>query len=159
MLIAAGAWWLRSSIVAHGLATGAAELIPAQLLLGAGIGMLISPLFDFILASVSDHEVGSASGVLNATQQLASAIGVAAIGTVFFSTLSRHGFTAAISQSLEIELGVAAVLFMLAWALPRRPRESEAEEAAEAEAAEGEAAEAGPPVTAAMPEPVSSARR
>jgi EmrB/QacA subfamily drug resistance transporter len=123
VLIAAGAWWLRSSIVAHGLATGAAELIPAQLLLGAGIGMLISPLFDFILASVSDHEVGSASGVLNATQQLASAIGVAAIGTVFFSTLSHHGFTAAIGQSLEIQFGVAAVLFVLALALPRRPRD------------------------------------
>jgi len=47
--------------------------------------MLISPLVDFILASVRDHETGSASGVLNAVQQLASAIGVAAIGSVFRS--------------------------------------------------------------------------
>jgi len=47
--------------------------------------MLISPLFDFILASVRDHETGSASGVLNAVQQLASAIGVAAIGSMFRS--------------------------------------------------------------------------
>jgi len=153
VLIGAGAWWLRDVIAAHGLATSSAELIPAQLVLGAGIGMLISPLFDFILASVRDHEVGSASGVLNAVQQLAGAIGVAAIGTIFFSTLSRHGFTAAISQSLAIELGVAAVLFVLAWALPRRPRE------AEAEAAEAESSKAEPPVTAAAPEPVSSARR
>ena len=157
VLIAAGAWWLRDVIAAHGLATSSAELIPAQLAFGAGIGMLISPLFDFILASVRDHEVGSASGVLNAVQQLAGAIGVAAIGTVFFSTLSRHGFTAAISQSLEIELGVAAVLFMLAWALPRRPREPEAAEASEAAKA-SEASEAGPPVTAAAPEPVSARR-
>jgi EmrB/QacA subfamily drug resistance transporter len=120
VLIAAGTWWLRSVIGAHGLATTSAELIGAQLLLGAGIGMLVSPLFDFILASVSDHEVGSASGVLNAAQQLASAIGVAAIGTVFFSTLGRSGFTAAIRQCLMIELGVAAVLLVLARALPRR---------------------------------------
>ncbi len=83
--------------------------------------MLISPLFDFILASVGDHEVGSASGVLNAVQQLASAIGVAAIGTVFFSTLGRSGYPAAIRQCLMIELGVAAVLFVLASALPHRP--------------------------------------
>ena len=89
VLIGAGAWWLRDIIAAHGLATSSAELIPAQLVLGAGIGMLISPLFDFILASVRDHEVGSASGVLNAVQQLAGAIGVAAIGSIFFSTLSR----------------------------------------------------------------------
>jgi EmrB/QacA subfamily drug resistance transporter len=125
VLIAAGAWWLRGIIVTHGLATSSTELIPAQLILGAGIGMLISPLFDFILASVSDHEVGSASGVLNATQQLASAIGVAAIGTIFFSTLTRSGFIAAISRSLEIQLGVAVVLFALALSLPRRPRDAE----------------------------------
>jgi hypothetical protein len=122
---AVGTWWLWRIIGAHGLATSSAELIPAQLTLGAGIGMLISPLFGFILASVGDHEVGSASGVLNATQQLASAIGVAAIGTVFFSTLNRSGFTAAIRQCLVIELGVAAVLFMLARGLPRHPRDAQ----------------------------------
>ncbi len=125
LLIAAGTWWLRSVIVTHGLATSSAELIPAQLILGAGIGMLVSPLFDFILASVGDAEVGSASGVLNAVQQLASAIGVAVIGTVFFSTLDRCGFVAAISQCLLIELGVAVLLAVLAWALPRRPREEQ----------------------------------
>jgi hypothetical protein len=124
VLIAAGTWWLRCVIGAHGLATSSAELIGAQLLLGAGIGMFISPLFDFILASVKDHEVGSASGVLNAAQQLASAIGVAAIGTVFFSTLARSGFTAAIRECLMIELGVAAALFVLARALPRHPRDA-----------------------------------
>jgi hypothetical protein len=45
---------------------------------------------------------------------------------VFFSTLGRSGFTAAISRSLEIELGVAGVLVLLAFALPRRPRDPEA---------------------------------
>ena len=32
------------------------------LVAGIGIGMLVSPLFDFILAAVTDDEVGSASG-------------------------------------------------------------------------------------------------
>jgi EmrB/QacA subfamily drug resistance transporter len=133
VLLAAGTWWLRSIIDTHGLATSSAELIPAQLLLGAGIGMLISPLFDFILAAVGDHEVGSASGVLNAVQQLASAIGIAAIGTVFFSTLGRSGFVAAISRCLMIELGIAAVLVVLAFALPRRPRDAQPAETEPAE--------------------------
>jgi MFS family permease len=125
VLIGTGTWWLDSIVSRHGLATSSADLIPAQLVLGVGIGMLISPLFDFILASVGDHEVGSASGVLNAVQQLASAIGVAAIGTVFFSALSHSGFVAAITECLKIELGVAAVLFVLAYALPRRPRDTQ----------------------------------
>jgi len=138
VLIAAGTWWLRAVIGTHGLATSSAELIGAQLLLGAGIGMLISPLFDFILASVRDHEVGSASGVLNAVQQLASAIGVAAIGTIFFSTLARSGFVAAMSRCLIIELGVAGVLFLLALALPRRPREEQPAETEPASADPGD---------------------
>ena len=54
VLIAAGTWWLRDVIGAHQLATSSTELIAAQLVLGAGIGMLVSPLFDFILASVGD---------------------------------------------------------------------------------------------------------
>jgi hypothetical protein len=106
--------------------------------------MLISPLFDFILASVADHEVGSASGVLNAAQQLASAIGVAAIGTVFFAALARSGYVAAIRECLMIELGVAAVLLVLAFALPRRPRDPET-------------AETEPATAARVPEPVSGA--
>ncbi len=145
VLIAAGTWWLRDIIVAHQLATSSTELIPAQLVLGAGIGMLISPLFDFILASVGDDEVGSASGVLNAAQQLASAVGVAAIGTVFFSTLARSGFVAAMSRCLIVELGVAGVLFLLALALPRRPRE---EQPAEIETAATRSAATAAPMSA-----------
>ncbi len=148
VLMAIGTFLLRNVIGTHGLATSSAELIPAQLVLGAGIGMLISPLFDFILASVSDDEVGSASGVLNAVQQLASAIGVAAIGTVFFAALARSGFVAAISQCLLIQLGVAGALVVLAWALPRHPRDTETAGASEADAmnAMGEADEAEPAV-------------
>ena len=41
-----------------------------------GMGTLLAPLFNFVLAGVEDDEVGSASGVLNATQQLSGAIGI-----------------------------------------------------------------------------------
>jgi EmrB/QacA subfamily drug resistance transporter len=126
VILAAGAWWLRHVISVHGLATSSTDLIPPQLLLGIGIGMLISPLFDFILASVTDVEVGSASGVLNAMQQLAGAIGVAVIGTVFFSTLGHAGFVAAIDRCLLIELATTPVLLVLTWLLPPRARDPQA---------------------------------
>jgi hypothetical protein len=86
-----------------GLATTSCALILAQLTLGAGIGMLISALFDFILATVTD-EAGSASGILNASQQLTGAIGVAIIGAVFFTTLSHAGYVIAIGHCLLSEL-------------------------------------------------------
>jgi hypothetical protein len=72
IILAAGFWWLHQVIAAHGLDTTSLSLVAPQLFTGAGIGMLISPLFDFILASVTDDEVGSASGVLNSPAPSAS---------------------------------------------------------------------------------------
>ena len=124
VLMAGGYWWVHQVIAAHGLHTESLMLVAPQLLVGAGIGMLISPLFDFILASVTDREVGSASGVLNALQQLAGAVGVAAIGTVFFTTLTHHGFVAAINRCIEWELATVPVLILCTlMLLPRRARE------------------------------------
>jgi MFS family permease len=122
---AAGIWWLRQVILAHGLDTTSLSIAGPELLIGIGFGMIVSPLFDFILASVRDNEVGSASGVLNATQQLAGAIGVAGIGTIFFSTLGHDGFVTAISHCLLVELATIPVLLVLTTLLPARAREHE----------------------------------
>jgi len=54
-------------------------------------------LFDFILAGVGMDEIGSASGVLQAVQQLSSAVGVAALGTIFFSAFAGHPPTHALA--------------------------------------------------------------
>ncbi|HXW79567.1 MAG TPA: MFS transporter, partial [Acidimicrobiales bacterium] len=133
VMLAGGTWWLVHTVEAHGLATTSLDLAPCQLLLGAGIGMLISPLFDFVLAAVGDTEVGSASGVLNAGQQLAGAVGVAVMGTVFFTTLAHSGYVAALSRCLWVELATAPVLFVLTRTLPRRPRDAESDVESDAE--------------------------
>jgi MFS family permease len=122
VVMAAGVLWLRQTVEAHGLDTSTLMLVAPQLVLGIGMGMMISPLFDFILASVTDTEVGSASGVLNAIQQLGGAIGVAAIGTLFFSTLAHSGFVTALSRSLLVELAITPVLLVLLSLLPSRAR-------------------------------------
>ena len=65
------------------------------------MGAMLSPLFDFVLAGVDDDEVGSASGVLNAMQQLGGAIGIAVIGTLFFSaSRARADSTSAFHEAL-----------------------------------------------------------
>jgi MFS family permease len=138
VIAAAGVWWLRHVIAGHGLDTTSMELAAPELLTGIGLGMLISPLFDFILASVTDDEVGSASGVLNACQQLAGAVGVAGIGTIFFSVLGHAGFVTAIERCLLVQLAVTPVLLVLTRTLPARARDPEA--AAGARAPGGELA-------------------
>jgi hypothetical protein len=86
---------------------------------------VIVPLFDVILAAVSDHETGSASGVLNAVQQLAAAMGVAALGTVFFSKLSHSGFGQALETTLWIYAGLLVVALAATPLLPRRARQED----------------------------------
>ena len=90
---------------------------------------------------MTDREVGSASGVLNALQQLAGAVGVAAIGTVFFTTLAHHGFVTAINRCLEWELATVPVLILCTLMLPRRAREEAAPEVEAAEVDEVQCAE------------------
>ncbi len=51
---------------------------------GAGAGMAFDQLVDFIMAGVGQNEVGSASGVVEAVQQIATSLGVAVLGTFFF---------------------------------------------------------------------------
>ena len=123
VIAAGGVWWLRQVILAHGLDTTSLAIVGPELLVGIGIGMIVSPLFNFILASVADNEVGSASGVLNAMQQLAGAVGVAGIGTIFFSTLAHQGFVTAVSHCLLVELATMPVLATLAFTLPPRRRD------------------------------------
>jgi len=96
-----------------------------QLVAGTGMGAVLAPLFGFVLAGVRDHEVGSASGVLNAVQQLSGALGVAAIGTLFFSVAADRGLVSAFEASLWVELGLLAVAAALVFALPQRMRPEE----------------------------------
>lgn len=98
------------------------ELAAPLLLWGLGMGLVIAPLFDFVLASLTEAEAGSGSGVLNALQQLGSAIGVAAIGTVFFSTPGR---VAGLERSLQVGLGIAAAVCLLTFLLPHHARQEQ----------------------------------
>lgn len=95
-------------------AESAWRFVPGVLIVGLGMGLMIAPLFDFILAGVDDHEVGSASGVLNAVQQLGSAVGVAVLGTLFIT--GSFG-------TATVAMGVAlALTFGLVFLLPPRTR-------------------------------------
>jgi MFS family permease len=97
------------------------ELAPGLFVLGAGMGMIVIPLVPFILSNVDRDHAGSASGVASAAQQLGGAIGVAAVGAVFFPELSSgasygHAFMSGVWLQLAL-LGVAGALTLF---LPRK---------------------------------------
>jgi len=99
------------------------DLAPGLFLIGFGAGASIGQLFDFILAGVGMDEVGSASGVLEAVQQLSSALGVAVLGTIFFSAFGDHLPTHALAITAWACLVPVAITFLLLFKLPMRARE------------------------------------
>lgn len=123
-LIAAGTVLMAVTVgAAHTASTW--DLAPALAIIGLGAGSSLGQLFDFILAGVTMEEVGSASGVLEAVQQLSSAIGVAALGTIFFSAFGHGLPTHALAVTAWACLVPLAVAFFLVFRLPMQARDGE----------------------------------
>jgi len=102
-------WW---SIAHWGAGITFWKLTPALLLTGFGAGLVFVPLVDFILGDAATGEVGSGVGMLNAVQQFAGAIGVAALGTVFFARVG-HATTGSYFAAAGLVFGIAAGLYFL----------------------------------------------
>jgi EmrB/QacA subfamily drug resistance transporter len=123
------------TLTLHGVTPPATpwQLAPARALCGIGMGLVLSPFFDIVLAGVEPHETGSASGSLTAVQQFGGALGAAVLGTVFFDLLADNlhrlahtaAFTHTIEQALWVAVALQAATFALAFLLPRRAREPE----------------------------------
>jgi hypothetical protein len=102
-------------------------LVPGELLAGAGMGLALPPLFDFILAGVREHEVGSASGVLNAVQQFAGALGIAVFATIFFAYRDAGTVaTASAARTILLSLIPLTLALLAVFLLPHRAREGAA---------------------------------
>jgi len=125
LAMAAGVLWLLATIHAQGTSLTSWELAAPTLVCGLGTGLVVAPLFSFVLAAVEEHEIGSASGVLNALQQLGAAVGVAVLGTIFFAAVTAVGFAPAVERVLWVEVGLLAATAGLVFALPRQAREEE----------------------------------
>ncbi|MGW3204131.1 MFS transporter [Streptomyces sp. NPDC001135] len=87
LVMAAGVFGVWLTLDRVGSDVGPWQLVPSLLVTGVGMGLLMAPFFDIVLASVEQHETGSASGTMTAMQQLGGAFGVALLGTVFFGLL------------------------------------------------------------------------
>lgn len=90
-----------------GLDTTPWEFIPGLLVTGLGMGLVMSPIFSVVLSDVDPKHAGSASGVMNAVQQLGGAIGVALIGVIFFGQLTIHADASFTSVEPTIRSGLA----------------------------------------------------
>ena len=79
----------------------AADLLPGFLLIGVGLGFSFVPISIAALAGVEPAEAGLASGLINTSQQIGGAIGIAALSTIATSrTEDAVGSGAELSAAL-----------------------------------------------------------
>jgi len=123
MLVAFGSF--TATVASVGDTVSIWALLPSTFVAGIGMGLGLGPIFGTVLNGIEDHQVGSASGVLNAIQQFAGALGIAVLGTVYFNRLSSGGFAEAMTATTTISLGLLAAGFLLAFLLPRTARPEE----------------------------------
>ncbi|WP_406491859.1 MFS transporter [Streptomyces sp. NBC_00846] len=93
---------------------GAGWVMAAPLLLaGLGSGLVISPNQALTLSEVPVATAGSAGGTLQTGQRVGSAIGIAAVGSVFFAQLGGDGWATAYDHGLVVAgafIGAALVI-------------------------------------------------
>ena len=109
------------SIGADSVGTGSNPwpIVPGLVIAGAGLSLLVIPLVDVVLAAVPSEAAGGAGGQFSTAQQLGGALGVAVVGSVFFSELEGQSFTDSFTDALPIVAGLFLVAAVLALALPR----------------------------------------
>ncbi|MDV3220497.1 MFS transporter [Intrasporangium sp.] len=125
--VVGGALLLSATIGSAGDAIDAWSLAPGLAIIGVGLGLTMAPFFDIVLAGVSPSESGSASGTLTSVQQIGGALGIAVLGTVFFTPVedAMPGPTVdTFASATQACLWFAAVFVvgagLLTFLLPRR---------------------------------------
>ncbi|WP_330461869.1 MFS transporter [Streptomyces sp. NBC_00820] len=139
----------------YGLAIASWQMTLPLVVMGAGMGLIVAPLTDAVLSEVPREHAGSASGLINTVQQMGNALGLGLVSVVFFGVIDDRlartqvgpAFAHAFQHALWWVAAVMGVIFLLMFALPKRPAQhvegaEDAEGAADAEDAADEAAPA-----------------
>ena len=136
VLVAAGLALFRRTPVE---ATYATDLLPAMLLLGLGGGLAFPAVMTLAMSGATETDSGLASGLVNTTQQVGGALGLAVLATL--STTHTRDLLgagarpdAALVGGYHLAFGIAALLVLaalaVAIAVPRRGSVEEAPAAA-----------------------------
>jgi EmrB/QacA subfamily drug resistance transporter len=114
LVLACGHALLLATVADVGVGGSIAMLVPGLLLVGAGMGLGITPLATIIMSSIRPEQTGAASGALATMQNVGNAVGVAIIGVIFFGAV-HAGF----SHAFELSLGALAMILVSVAALTR----------------------------------------
>ncbi|WP_243639760.1 MFS transporter [Streptacidiphilus pinicola] len=132
LLVSGGAYWITKLDVHSTFASG---VLGPTMIFGFGMGFIFVPVMLTAVSGVAPQETGSATGLLNTTQQVGGSLGLAILVTVF-ATAQRneakalfphrdpnqvfvHGMTAAFQVSL-VFTGIALLMALFVMKPPQR---------------------------------------
>lgn len=113
----------------YGQAITSWQMALPLLVMGAGMGLVVAPLTDAVLSEVPREHAGSASGLINTVQQMGNALGLGLVSVVFFGVIDDGlapaevgpAFVDGFRHALGWVAAVLGVIFLLMFALPKRP--------------------------------------
>ncbi|GAA1702219.1 MFS transporter [Nonomuraea bangladeshensis] len=120
LVMAAGIGMVAGAVRLGGTEVGQWQLVPGLFVAGLGMAAVATTLITVVLAHVRDDDAGAASGVINTTIQLGTALGIAVIGAVFFSLLDAGPPADATVAALLCVAALLLVSAALGFLLPPR---------------------------------------
>ena len=99
-----------------------ATVFGPMLMAGLATGLAFMPLTVTVLSGVEHEHAGSASGLLQTTQQLGSAVGVAVIVSVYAAGAVPGQFVPGLQTALLTSAGFASLALLVAATVLRTPR-------------------------------------
>jgi EmrB/QacA subfamily drug resistance transporter len=119
LIVAAGMAAMSLTVHYVGAALTVWHLVPSTVVAGFGIALAGMTVMTIALSRVPPQHAGSASGAINTAFQIGPAIGIAVVGTVYFTVVSGGGQLAAVQHSLWWVVGMMVLAFLLTFLLPK----------------------------------------
>jgi EmrB/QacA subfamily drug resistance transporter len=116
VILAAGDAVLLVTVAHLGVSGSVWLLAPGLVLVGAGMGLCITPLTSTVLSYADPERAGAVSGALSTMQQVGNSLGVAVTGAIFFGSLAggyAHAFELSVAELGGLLLSVAALSRLL----------------------------------------------
>lgn len=113
----------------YGMAITPWQMVLPLAVTGVGMGLIVAPLTDAVLSEVPREHAGSASGLISTVQQMGHALGLGLVSVVFFGAMADRlapaevgpAYADAFRSALGWVAAVLAAIFLLMFALPKRP--------------------------------------
>ncbi|MEV0625215.1 MFS transporter [Nonomuraea wenchangensis] len=131
LVMAVGIGMVAGAVRLGGTEVGQWQLIPGLFVAGLGMAAVATTLITVVLGHVHWTDAGAASGVINTTIQIGTALGIAVIGTVFFSLLDSGPPADAAIIALVCVAALLLVSAALGFLLPPQQRDPVTQEQAQ----------------------------